>query len=254
MTNRRSDYPLTPGYDPKKSPSAPIFNAPGVVVYLMLSFAGVFFILAVAPERVARLVEVAAAVSPRRFLAGPGANGGVLGMAAPLVAHIFVHANLPHLLFNSLWLLAFGAPVARRFSAGAAGGAFRAYWDASVFLTYFVLCGAFGALFYVMLHSHEYTLLIGASGGVSGLLGGVVRFAFRRPFRWGDDERRIAMLTDRIVVVWTVAFILLNAAIGLFGGGFFTPGETQIAWEAHVGGYIFGLLTFGLFDRMSRAV
>lgn len=252
MTNRRSDHPFAPGYDPRTSPSAPILNVPPVVFYLALAFAGVFVVLAIAPQRFAAIVEVAAAVSPRRFLAGPGANGGVLGMAAPLIGHIFIHANLPHLGFNSVWLLAFGAPVARRFGAGGPERKIGTTWGASVFLIFFFLCGAFGALFYVFIHPHQSTLLWGASGAIFGLFGGLARIAFYRPSPMEEGSRRIAPLTSRTVIAWTLFAILSNVMIGVFGGGVLGVHDTQIAWEAHIGGYLFGLLTFGFFDRLAH--
>ncbi len=254
MNKRRSDYPFSPGYDPKHSSSAPIFNMPAVVIHLLIVLVGVFVVLSFAPDRWARTIEVVAALSPPRFLAGPSANGGLLGMAAPLIGHIFIHANLTHLAFNSVWLLAFGTPVARRLGAGEGRKSFRTFARSSVFVTFFVICGIVGALTYIWVHSHENTLLVGASGGVSGLLGGLVRFAFSRSAISSENNMNVAPLTDRSVILWSLAVILLNAFIGVFGGAILGAGDNQIAWEAHIGGYLFGLLTFGAFDRFSRHI
>jgi len=230
-----------------------IFNLPGVVLAIAAATGLVFILLWLAPERMVRLVEVAGAVSPRRFLAGPQANGGLLGMVAPLFAHMLVHANLPHLLFNSLWLFAFGAPVARRMGAEGALQSFSAFSRASLFLSFYMLCGAAGALAYIAAHMNELTLLVGASGGVSGLLGALVRFAFNRSSLLGPEYGKISPLSSSVVLVWSLAIIGLNVAVGVFGDAF-PGGGANIAWEAHIGGFLFGLFTYPAFDQTARAI
>jgi membrane associated rhomboid family serine protease len=55
-------------------------------------------------------------------------------------------------------------------------------------------------------------------------------------------------LRDRRIVGFLVFWVVLNAYFGLtsvsFGGA-----SDGIAWEAHIGGFLCGLLTFGFFDR-----
>ena len=64
---------------------------------------------------------------------------------------------------------------------------------------------------------------------------------------WGVPLMPLARaLTDRRVLVVTGAFILANVLAVLGLGGVSVGG---IAWEAHMGGYFTGLLTFGIFDR-----
>lgn len=180
---------------------------------------------------------------------GPSANNGYLAMISPLIAHMFLHAGLAHLLFNLLWLLAFGSPVARRLGAENALGSSAAFASASLFLTFYLLCGAFGALTYVFLHADEYTLLVGASGGVSGLLGAIVRFAFNKSTLFGPEHANLSPLTSPVVIMWSSVIILMNVAVGAFGGAL--AGGANIAWEAHIGGYFFGLLAYPLFEKLA---
>ena len=247
--NRPSYVLRRPGGDVDKSR---LFNVPGVV--LGLAGVTVFFFLFIAfwPERAIRLIEYGAGVSPRRLLMGPERNGGWLGMMSPLIAHMFVHASLAHLLFNMLWLLAFGAPVARRMKAEGALQSLSAFGAAGLFLTFYFLCGAFGALTFVAFHMNDFTMLVGASGGVSGLLGGLVRFAFNRSTLFGPEHAAVSALTSPSVLAWSGVVVAMNIAVGLFGGAL--AGGAAIAWEAHVGGYLFGLLTFPFFDRLARAL
>ena len=46
--------------------------------------------------------------------------------------------------------------------------------------------------------------------------------------------------------------VLLNAMFG-FGIVSLAGAEEQIAWEAHIGGFLFGLFCFGFFDRQPHA-
>jgi membrane associated rhomboid family serine protease len=69
-------------------------------------------------------------------------------------------------------MLAFGAPVARLFGSRA-GGALR-------FAGYFMVCGIVGGLVYWALHPSGAMPIVGASGAVYGLVGGVARLVEHR--------------------------------------------------------------------------
>lgn len=251
-----------PMSDPSQSPSyklrrpggevdpSRVFNAPGVVLTLAGATCLVFALTGFLPARVFNMADSWIAVSPQRFLAGPEANGGLLHMLSPLIGHMFMHASLPHILFNMLWLLALGTPVARRMGAENALQSASAFAGAVMFLIFYLLCGVVGALIYIAAHANEATLMVGASGAVSGLLGAVVRFAFNRSTFFGPEKARLSPLSDRTVWIWSAFIIIMNIVIGVFGAAL--TGGMRIAWEAHVGGFIFGLLTYPLFDRVDR--
>lgn len=231
--------------------SSRVFNVPGVVLAILLLTVAAFLALGLLPPQSLRSIEFAAAVAPPRFLAGPEANGGYLRWVSPLIGHMFVHAGFMHIAFNSIWLLAFGAPVARRLGAEEALKSFRAFAGAALFLTFYFLCGAAGALTYIFAHSLEFSLLVGASGGVSGLLGALVRFAFNRSTLFGPQHAKFSKLTEPSVLTWTFVIIALNTVVGLVGGPF--TGGASVAWEAHIGGYLFGLLFYPTFEGFANA-
>ncbi len=250
-----SDASETPPYKLRRPggdvDSKRLFNVPGVVLAIAGTTILAFLMMFLAPEQAERLIRTVAAVLPPRLLAGPEANGGVLSMLSPLIAHMFVHASLPHLLMNSAFLLAFGAPIARRMKAENALQSFSAFAAASLFLTFYLLSGVVGALTFVAGHTDEITFLVGASGGVSGLLGGVVRFAFNRSTLFGPENATMAPLTAPSVIAWSTVIIVMNVIFGIFGGSL--TGGVSVAWEAHIGGYLFGLLTYPFFERVARA-
>ncbi|MBB3951331.1 rhomboid family intramembrane serine protease [Aureimonas jatrophae] len=160
------------------------------------------------------------------------------------LSHAFLHGDWTHFLTNAVWLLAFGTPVARRIGAGR-------------FLIFCALGATAGALLFDLLNPALLQPMIGASGVVSALMGAAARFALSGGAqRWGEPAYvpRLTLresLTDRTVLFFIVIFFVTNVALG--SGAAFLLGEGgAIAWEAHVGGFLFGLLAFDLFDRAPR--
>jgi len=216
-------------------PGGRLFDVPAVVLALAVLLILVFLASAFAPRLVLWLFGGSPGLAPFRLFAGPTASGGVVAWLSPLFTHILLHAGLAHLLFNSLWLVVFGTPLARRLDSPAR------------FLSLFFLSGAAGGAFYSIFHADDPAILIGASGGVTGLLGGLVRFAFQNPAR-GIGFRHRLPLFDRTVLMWSAVVIAINASVVFVGPGFGAQG-VDVAWQAHVGGYFFGLIAFPLFDR-----
>ena len=70
-----------------------------------------------------------------------------------------------HLAINSAWFLAFGSVMSRRM------GALR-------FLAFAMCGGIAGALAFLALHPGLLAPVIGASGAVAAMMGGVMRFLF----------------------------------------------------------------------------
>jgi membrane associated rhomboid family serine protease len=212
-----------------------IGNVPRPVALLAATLAIIYVGLEFSPPPLADYISDRFGLAPTRLVAPAHGVGGLLMKFAPVATHVFLHASIAHLLFNLLWLFVFGAPVARRLQ-----GPLRFY-------LFFLLSGAAGGLFFSLFHLNEPTLLVGASGGVTGLLGGLVRFAFHRP---GANRPRdsVLPLTDRSVLWWSAVVILMNASVAIFGPNV-GAGEADIAWQAHVGGFLFGVLAFPLFDR-----
>jgi membrane associated rhomboid family serine protease len=224
----------------------PIFNVPPTVLALIAIFAGVHAVRWLLPEgQVLWLTAVLAFVPARLFGLAGDLPGGDAAAVTQFLTHIFLHGDLTHLVINTAWLLAFGSTVERRTGGGR-------------FLAFFFVCGAAGALFYAFVSDSALSMMVGASGAISGLMGGAFRFLFQA-LRDGDAEGVAgqnrtppllsvgATLRDRRIILviagWTILNILMAwGAAGLLDGA-------SIAWEAHLGGFYAGLLTFGWFDR-----
>lgn len=173
------------------------------------------------------------------FLGGDGA------LAWSFVSYMFIHGDWLHLAINSFWMLAFGSVLARRF------GALR-------FLLFSFICAAAGAALHLYIYWGDIVFMIGASAAISGQMAGAVRFIFARPSnllqasRMGPEHMRAESLVEVLRNPRALIFLIVWAGVNvLFGlGSSSVPGvDGAIAWEAHVGGFIAGLLLFGLFDR-----
>ena len=228
----------------------PIFNAPVIVLWLIgfLFVAHILFLIL--PDQISLRLGYYGAVSIERFLAGPAENGGLLRMLAPLMTHMALHADFMHLIFNSIWLLAFGTPVARRMINNR--GRSEAF-SSVCFLLLFIASGAAGALFHILINIGENNLLIGASGGVSGLLGALIRTAFGRSASTTNlhtlrPSPYVSLFDQRILAVSAV-IVATNIFMAFYGG---SAGGGGVSWEAHVGGYLFGLIAFPFFDRLGE--
>jgi len=149
------------------------------------------------------------------------------GKAATLVTAIFLHGGWGHVLANTAFILAFGAPVSRKMGTGPAG--------ALAYLLFFLLCGVIGNLVFGALHPKEVEPLVGASGAGSGLMAAASLLL--------TPGRRLAPLFSRPVLVMAGAFLIGNVVIAFTG---WAPGAggAQVAWEAHLGGYAAGLILF----------
>jgi membrane associated rhomboid family serine protease len=166
------------------------------------------------------------------------------------VTYALIHANLSHLIFNAVWLLAFGSPVARRF------GPLR-------FTAFMAMTAAAGAAVHLATHFGELLPMVGASAAISGAMAAAARFAFQRggPLEmWRDRAEACRVpaaplsvsLRDARVIAFLLVWFGVNILFGVFSMGM--PGvEQAIAWQAHIGGFLAGLLAFAAFDPVPAA-
>src|SRR5690606_39030593 len=109
----------------------------------------------------------------------------------------------------------------------------------------------------LVFHWGEMAPVVGASAAISGQMAGALRFIFfakREPGERMPDFLHAPLadlsttLRDHRIVGLLVFWLVLNAYFGLTSVSFGGAGD-GIAWEAHIGGFLCGLLTFGFFDR-----
>ena len=72
----------------------------------------------------------------------------------------------------------------------------------------------------------------------------------QQPCRHSARDAKQEHLQDRRILLASAVFIGINLLAIIGFGKFGAAGA--IAWEAHVGGYLFGLLAFGAFDTAAQ--
>jgi membrane associated rhomboid family serine protease len=239
--------------------SEPIFNVPPVVlatIAVLLVIHGVRTLILTSTED--EWVLLAFAFIPARYDIGLDAvaslPGGFSAELWSFFTYAFLHADLLHIGLNLAWLLPFGTALARRFGA----------WRYTAFMLVVAAAGAFAHL---ITHAGAMVPMIGASAAISGAMAAALRFVFQNGGPLGlwrgeanNDAYRvsasslIATLRDPRFLIFFGAWMGLNLLVGL---GTVSIGEEgqEIAWQAHIGGFVAGLLLFNAFDPVvSRAL
>lgn len=228
-------------------PRQPIFRAPLVVPLLIGVLLAIHAGLWLAGQDWQIWALYAFAFIPARLGGGTPIPMIPGSQAWSFLTYALLHANAAHVLFNSLWLLIFGTVVAR-------------YLGALRFSLLSALSAVGGALATLALHWGEGVIVVGASGAVSGLMAAAVPVMYGRGMRWGTPlagdpnyARPLPfgdLLRHRGALIFMVIFVvitLLSGATGFLGNSF-VPGS-NIAWEAHLGGFAAGLASFYALAR-----
>lgn len=261
--------------DPYGPPARePVLNLPGAVLWLIaalvlvqgarellsayddfvvvswLAFVPARLTLWFAPERLEEIARgLGAAGTPdfvqrlqlvRLLLADGGAH------LWSLLSYGLLHGSWLHLVANVVWLAAFGSPVARRLGAAR-------------FLDLMALSTIAGALLHWWSRELDVLPLVGASAGVSGATAAAIRFVFSPGVRFGGlghDAAVRAIPAEPLGGLWrnpqALLFVLIWFVTNILFGAGLIPilgEETSVAWEAHIGGFVAGLLLFPLLDR-----
>lgn len=217
----------------------PAFNLPagltGILLFLIAVHALRTYLLSAAADQ--ELILNFAFLPVRYTL--PLSEQGLVWLWTP-VTYSFLHGSWDHLIFNVFWMVAFGAPVVRRI------GMVR-------LAVFWCLSAAAAVALHTVFHWGEIVVVVGASGVVSGFMGAAARFVFspsgRISRQFAHLNRRLSLtetLANRSVLVFTGIWFLTNFLVGL--GMFSIGGAGSVAWEAHIGGFLFGFLLFGFFD------
>ena len=199
-------------------PKERIFNAPLLAVLLAASMPALYFFQERSRDNWIGLAFAPIELSEGRY--------------AGLVTSMLVHGGWAHAPMNAVAALTFGAPVARLF---------RGTGGVAVFMALYIGAGIFATLGYALVHLASSDPLVGASGAVFGLIGAATRLL--------GGGGRVLPLTSRAVVTTSIAWMTVNAVVGLIG---FAPGVegARIAWEAHAFGFLFGILAIGPLARL----
>jgi membrane associated rhomboid family serine protease len=181
------------------------------------------------------LISRALGFTPAYFLAGGAGNPSLdlVPYATTLVTYAFLHGSWLHLLGNMLFLWIFGDDVEDVLGHAA-------------FIVFYLAAGAAAALAHALPEPYSTMPIIGASGAISGLLGAYLVLFPRSQvkvivpiFIVVDVVRLPAWI---VLAFWFVVQLAYELAGPEIGG--------RIAFRAHIGGFIFGMIAAPVLARL----
>ena len=151
---------------------------------------------------------------------------------ATIISSMFMHGGFMHIAGNMLYLWIFGNNVED--SMGSVK-----------FIVFYLLCGTAAALTQALVDPSSQIPMIGASGAVSGVLGAYLLLY---------PHARVLVVFTLIIIFKTFrvpAMFVLGAwfLIQVFNSTASVSGEGGVAWWAHIGGFVAGMLLIPLFKR-----
>jgi membrane associated rhomboid family serine protease len=218
-------------------------SAPVITLLLIAINAAVFFYshVSLSPRAEDALIRTYGLVPQRIQYALAGTHAVSYAHAfSPLFTCMFLHAGWLHVIGNMWFLWIFGANVEDRFGR-------------LTYLLVYLVCGIGSGISQVIFSWGSPIPSIGASGAISGILGAYLLFF---------PGSRILTLIP-LFIIWFTAripafvFILLWFAVQFLSGlgslgaaGY----EGGVAWWAHVGGFVLGVLIAVEAKAAGRAV
>lgn len=231
------------------SSAPPIFNLPPAVAATSAFLVLVHVLRSLVSRDTDLEILLWFAFVPARYdpsLAIQPLPGGVAADAWTFVSYALLHGDAMHLIVNLVWFLAFGSAVAWRF------GTVR-------FAIFLAVTAAAGAAAHLLTNFGEFVPLVGASAAISGAMAASLRFVFEiggplGVFRAGGRGAFLvpaAPLSRALQNPQVLAFLAIWFLINLGFGLGTLPDDLAsgaIAWQAHIGGFLAGLLLFPMFD------
>jgi membrane associated rhomboid family serine protease len=220
--------------------SVPSRSVPVVTRALVLVNVLVFFFELTLPRHGVEQLFYLFGIVPAR-LTHPDWAAGIgfpAGTYWTIITHQFLHGGWLHLFANMWTLWIFGDNVEDRM------GSLR-------YLIFYLICGSAAALTQVLTNPDSTIPSVGASGAIAGVLGAYLLFF--------PTARLIVLLPiffyPFFFEVPAVLYLFLWFLIQLLSGAAALAGPQEvggIAWWAHVGGFVSGMLLCRLFVRRRR--
>ncbi len=217
---------MLPLKDTIPSRSFPIVN------WALLAANVVVFLLMVGDNRLTEAWIAALALVPARFLANPTDPAELI----TIFTSMFMHGGWFHLFSNMLALYIFGDNVEDRMGS-------------QRYFLFYVICGIAAALVHVMFNPTSPIPTVGASGALSGVLAAYLLFF---------PSARVITLVPIFFLPWLVEvpavvylglWFLSQLANGLFSIMVNVQAMGGVAWWAHIGGFVAGLILAPFFRQ-----
>lgn len=157
-----------------------------------------------------------------------------------LITSLFLHGGIAHIAGNMLFLWIFGDNIEDAMGHGR-------------YFFFYLLCGVLAGLAHVFstyfLNQNLFIPSLGASGAIAGVLGGyLILFPGKRIYIWLFFFFIIAVPAFLVVGLWFI-FQVINSW-GMLGGN----EAGSIAYAAHIGGFIAGLVLIKKFVQRKHSL
>jgi len=257
----------------------PVFNLPRIVTVSVALLVGIHTVRMILPDTLDLRVLLDLAFIPGRWstaldpsraadvvqaAASAGGDAEILAareefarylVASPnadpwtFASYALLHGSWLHVIFNVVWLAAFGSPVAQRYGA----------WRWGVLSLAGIVAGA---VLHWLIDPLSTMPLVGASAGISALMAAAARFVFVPPpaYRAGAPwqlpprpplQSVPELMRNRTAVLFLGVWLVTNLVFGLLALPL-GAGDGPIAWDAHLGGFAVGFFLLPLLEPRAR--
>ena len=161
---------------------------------------------------------------------------------ATILTSMFLHGGFLHLAGNMLYLWIFGNNVEEAMGHGR-------------FLVFYLLCGVAAVFAQVLPNTGSIVPMIGASGAISGVLGAYLLLYPRARGVLGLPLGVLIVQLARFPAGWVlVAWFVMQLLMGGMNATRPAGDEGGVAFGAHIGGFVAGLLLVTVFKRRNVAL
>jgi len=155
-----------------------------------------------------------------------------------IFSSMFMHGSIVHLLGNMLFLWIFGNNV-------------EDYLGRKNFVIFYLLCGIIAAFTQIFFNSDSIVPMVGASGAIAGVLGAYLllypRAKVTTVIIFGFFIRLIKIPAVVVLGFWIIyQFLYGISSLAV------RTGEGGVAWFAHIGGFISGIIIIKLFKTFVK--
>jgi membrane associated rhomboid family serine protease len=178
-------------------------------------------------------------VVPAAVMNWPESNLPLIAVVAPFFTSMFLHGGFLHLIGNMWYLWIFGDNIEDRL------GHFT-------YFVFYLLCGLGAGVVHTFLNYNVTIPSIGASGAIAGVLGAYfLSYPFARVLTLVPIFIFIQVIEIPALIVLGFWFVLQFLS-GTSQMASATANTGGVAWWAHVGGFVVGMLLVNLFPRKDR--
>ena len=226
---------MIPFRDNIPSRTFPLFT----ILIIAANVVAFIFELSLSPSALDRFIYHAGVV-PAVVFEWPRLHLPVSALFAPFIMSLFLHGGWLHLIGNMWYLWIFGPGVEDRL------GHIR-------FLLFYMLCGIGAGIVHTMMNPDATIPTVGASGAIAGVLGAyVVSYPFARVLTLVPIFIFIQIIEIPAIIVLGFWF-LMQFISGTASLQVSTSANTGgVAWWAHVGGFIIGIILVSLLSQKAR--